>query len=110
MIRCAVIDPIVGPQFGKDDPAGGISLQFYSAEYNRKIMKIFDGFLFFDAGHLSIKYFHFGRISMAAGYGVRVKVMESLPELTFGMGYPLNPQNNSEVKKFFFQMGGRFLI
>lgn len=100
----------LGPQFGTDDddPAGGISLQFYSAEYNRKIMKNFDGFIFFDAGHLSDKYFHFGRLSMAAGYGVRVKLMESLPELTFGMGYPLNPQSNSQVKKFFFQMGGRF--
>ncbi len=91
-----------------DDPIGGISLQYYSAEYNRKIFKNFDAFIFFDAGQLSGKYLHFGRISMAAGYGIRVKLLDSLPELTFGMGYPLNPQNNSQVKKFFFQMGGRF--
>jgi outer membrane protein insertion porin family len=99
----------LGPSFGdKGDPEGGISLQFYSAEYNRKIIKNLDAFIFIDAGHLSNKYFHFGYLHTAAGYGIRVKLIESLPELTFGMGYPLNPINHSDVKKFFFQMGGRF--
>jgi outer membrane protein insertion porin family len=100
----------LGPQFGHkhDDPSGGISLQFYSLEYNHKIMKNFAAFIFLDGGHLSEKYLHFGRTSLAAGYGVRVKFIESLPEFTFGMGYPINPRSHSQVKRFFFQMGGRF--
>lgn len=98
----------LGPSFDDDDPAGGISLQFYSIEYNRKFFCNLEGFVFFDAGYLSNKYFFVGTPSMAAGYGVRVKVIESLPQFTFGMGYPLNPKNHSDVKKFFFQMGGSF--
>lgn len=98
----------LGPQFNTGDPAGGLSLQFYSAEYNRKVLNNLDAFLFFDAGQLSHKIFHFGRINMAAGYGIRFKLIESLPKITLGMGYPLNPRNHSDVKRFFFQMGGSF--
>lgn len=98
----------LGPQAGKDDPLGGTSMQFYSIEYDRKLMKKASLFFFFDAGALNDKIFSFGRINMAVGYGIRVKVLDSLPSLTFGMGYPLNPRKNSDVKKFFFQMGGQF--
>ena len=98
----------LGPQFGKDDPIGGSSLQFVSLEYDRKIMKRVNGFLFFDGGSLTGKVFHFGRFYMSVGYGLRVKLMENLPAITVGMGYPLNPRSRSDVKTFFFQWGGQF--
>lgn len=100
----------LGPMFdGKyDDPKGGISLQYYSIEYGHSLFKNLEGFIFFDAGFLSEECFHVGKPRMAAGYGVRVKVLEQLPEFTFGIGYPLNPKNHHEVKRFFFQMGGSF--
>ena len=98
----------LGPQAGKDDPLGGTSLQFYSIEYDRKLYKKGSLFFFFDAGALNDKIFSFGRINMSVGYGVRLKLIDSLPAVTLGMGYPLNPRKNSDVKKFFFQMGGQF--
>ena len=98
----------LGPQAGKDDPLGGTSLQFYSIEYDRKLYKRGSLFFFFDAGALNDKLFSFGRINMSVGYGVRLKLIDSLPAVTLGMGYPLNPRKNSDVKKFFFQMGGQF--
>jgi len=98
----------LGPQANKDEPLGGTSLQYYSIEYDRKLMKKASLFFFFDAGALNDKIFSFGRLNMAVGYGLRIKVIESLPTFVFGMGYPLNPRKNSDVKKFFFQMGGQF--
>ena len=98
----------LGPQFTKDDPKGGTSLQFLSLEYDRKLFKRADGFLFFDAGSLTDKIFNFGRLNMAVGYGLRLKVLDSIPPITVGMGYPLNPKKHSDVKKFFFQFGGHF--
>ncbi len=98
----------LGPQFGKDDPIGGSSLQFVSLEYDRIIMKRVNGLLFFDGGSLTGKVFHFGRFYMSAGVGIRVKLMDSLPAVTVGYAWPLNPRRNSDVKKFFFQWGGQF--
>lgn len=98
----------LGPQAGKDDPLGGTSLQFYSLEYDRKLYKNGSLFFFFDAGALNDKIFSFGRINMSVGYGVRLKLIDSLPAVTLGMGYPLNPRKRSDVKNFFFEMGGQF--
>ncbi len=98
----------LGPQFGKDDPIGGNSLQFVSLEYDRKLMKRANALLFFDGGSLTEKVFHFGRFYMAVGVGVRLKVMENLPAITLGYAWPLNPRSNSDVKRFFFQWGGSF--
>lgn len=98
----------LGPRFIEGDPRGGYSMQIYSAEYIRRVMKRLDAFVFIDAGHLSFKQGNFGRISISAGYGVKFKIFENAPPLTLGMGYPLNPRSRGEVKKFFFNIGGRF--
>lgn len=99
----------LGPQYeGTHIPRGGLSMQLFSVEFNRRIMENIHVFTFFDAGHLSRGTWEFGRLSAAVGYGVRFKLIESIPEITLGMGYPLNPQNRSEVKKFFISIGGCF--
>lgn len=98
----------LGPQFNDGDPKGGLSLQYYSIEYHRKINRWSNAFLFFDAGQLSEDVFHFGRLNTSIGYGVELKLIPSMPAITLGMGYPLNARHRSQVRKFFFQMGGRF--
>jgi len=99
----------LGPLYeGTHIPRGGLSMQLVSVEFNRRIMEDVEAFIFFDAGHLSKKKWNFGRMSAAVGYGVRLKIIPSIPEITLGMGYPLNPENRSEVKKFFLSVGGQF--
>jgi len=99
----------VGPKFGeKDEPRGGISMQLFSAEISRCLFSRAEGFVFFDAGHLSMKKWNFGKLYTSVGYGTRLSVFPGGPPLTIGMGYPLNPKDSTDVKKFFLMVGGRF--
>lgn len=102
----------LGPRFIEGDPRGGMSMQIYSLEINRRLMKNLDGFIFCDAGHLSFATYDFGwensRISTSVGLGIRFKILESMPPLTMGYGLPLNPKSRGEVKSFFITVGGRF--
>lgn len=100
----------LGPHYKHFDdvPRGGLSLQFYSIEMSRRIIEDFEAFAFFDAGHLSERTWEFGRMSVSIGYGLRFKLIDSIPPVTLGMGYPLNAHNRSDVKKFFFSFGGNF--
>jgi outer membrane protein insertion porin family len=99
----------LGPQYpGTHIPRGGLSLQLYSVEISRRLFCNFDTFIFFDAGQLSRDTWEFGHLSASLGYGARFKLIPSLPEVSMGMGYPLNPRNRSEVKKFFISFGGSF--
>jgi outer membrane protein insertion porin family len=99
----------IGPKFpGTTDPAGGVSLTLFSAEYNRKIFEKLDAFLFFDAGELSSSRLYFGSLNYSAGYGIRLKVFEGAPPVCLGMGYPLNAESRGDIKRFFWTLGGRF--
>lgn len=100
----------LGPHYPHFDdvPRGGLSLQFYSIEMSRRIIEDFEAFAFIDAGHLSAGTWEFGRMSVSIGYGLRFKLIDSIPPITLGMGYPLNAHNHSDVKKFFFSFGGNF--
>lgn len=99
----------VGPLYHDSHiPRGGLSLQFYSVELTRRIMCNVEVFAFMDAGHLSRNTWEFGRMSVAVGYGTRFKVIPSIPEITLGVGYPLNARNRGEVKRFFISLGGNF--
>jgi outer membrane protein insertion porin family len=99
----------IGPQYeGTHIPRGGLSMQLYSVDMTRRITQDIEAFCFFDAGHLSENTWEFGRLSCSVGYGVKFKLIASIPPITLGMGYPLNPKNRSEVKKFFISVGGNF--
>lgn len=99
----------LGPQYHDTHiPRGGLSMQLYSVELTRRIIENCEAFTFLDAGHLSRDTWEFGRLSVAAGLGFRFKLIESIPQITAGMGYPLNPLNRSEVKRFFISVGGNF--
>ncbi len=89
-------------------PRGGLSMQFYSVEMVRRIMQDLEVYAFLDAGHLSKDTWEFGRMSVSIGYGCRFKLIDSIPPVSLGMGYPLNAHSHSDVKKFFFSFGGNF--
>ena len=99
----------LGPTFGHGDPKGGLSMQYISLEYDRRLMKRLDGFLFCDIGHLSGNNFDFfGRYYTSVGFGFKLKILDGAPPLNFGFGFPLNPKRRGEVKKFFLTVGGKF--
>jgi len=100
----------LGPKFcdKDDDPKGGISQQIFSVELSKTIIDCADVFAFFDSGSLSMRKWKFGRYYHSVGYGARLRLFQGTPPLTFGMGYPLNAKDKSEVKRFFITIGGKF--
>lgn len=99
----------IGPKFpDTTDPKGGMSLQLLSAEYNHKLLSRLDGFLFFDAGALSFRTWHVDTLRSSAGVGIRFQLLESGPPVTMGVGFPVNPRSRSDVRQFFWSLGGRF--
>jgi outer membrane protein insertion porin family len=99
----------LGPFYRKSkNPRGGISEQFYSIELARRLHDRVEAFTYFDAGYLSSDRLKFDMPYCAIGVGAKIKIIESIPSLTLGYGIPLNPQNNSQVKRFFISIGGKF--
>jgi len=98
----------LGPQFNNGDPRGGLSMQLLSAEYCRTINKKMSAFVFCDSGHLSFDVWNFGTMWTSIGFGVNLKILENAPPVTLGLGFPLNPDRRGDVKRFFFNLGGRF--
>ena len=83
-------------------------MTYLSIEYARPLWKKLEGFVFCDAGSLSLDNFGFDRLYTSAGVGCRFKIFESGPPLTIALGYPFNPKSHGQVKWFFMQVGGRF--
>lgn len=99
----------IGPLYPhSDDPRGGISMQFYSAEVAHKLHEKLEAFAFADAGFLSGHRFTIGEPITSVGLGARFKIIESIPSLTLGVGFPINYQKKTQVKNFFFSIGGKF--
>lgn len=98
----------LGPQYGPNDPRGGMSLQLLSAEYYRTFNKRFDAFVFCDSGHLSFDVWEFGTMWTSVGFGVNLRLIDGTPPIVLGLGFPLNPPKKSVVKNFFFSLGGTF--
>lgn len=98
----------LGPQFNEGDPRGGMSLQLLSAEYTKFLHKKVSAFVFCDSGHLSFDVWNFGTMWTSVGFGLNLRLFESVPPVVVGIGFPLNPDHRSDVKRFFFNIGGRF--
>jgi outer membrane protein insertion porin family len=106
---------IIGPKFGNNEPAGGVSSYLLSEEYQHHLldMPCTDAFLFVDAGYVSPREFRLGKPAASVGFGLRIEVMRNMP-MTFGMGFPIHPTEriNGEpvdnTQRFFFSMGGCF--
>ncbi|MGZ3633824.1 MAG: outer membrane protein assembly factor BamA [Parachlamydiaceae bacterium] len=104
------IGPVYKTKNGKksDDPRGGISEQYYSIEITRRLHSKVEAFAFCDGGYLSTRQLKMGYPYWSMGIGARLKLIESIPSLTFGYGIPLNAKNNSQEKRFFISVGGQF--
>jgi outer membrane protein insertion porin family len=98
----------VGPSYEAGDPEGGISLQLASIEYSRALNKTVELFAFIDSGHLSDHVWNFGYMHTSIGCGVRLGLLPGSPPFVFGYGFPINPRNRHEVRRFFFELGGQF--
>ena len=97
----------LGPRFSNGDPKGGISSSLLSIEYNQAIIKGLDLFVFADAGSVTLKPFSIRKYNMSYGIGTRLDVMNRFP-MTFGLGFPVNPDSHKQIRRFFFMMGSQF--
>ena len=97
----------LGRHFRHGDPTGGISSNLASIEYLQEIFSFLDAFLFADAGNVSSKRFRVGHFNYSYGFGARIELINRVP-VTVGMGFPINPDNHNQVRRFFFSMGGQF--
>lgn len=97
----------LGPHFKGGDPMGGISSAVLSIEYLQEILPIADAFVFADAGSIALKRFNLPLPRITAGFGLRLELMNRVP-IILGMGFPINRDDHSELRKFFFSMGGQF--
>lgn len=102
----------LGPQFkGTTDPRGGLSLILLSVEYTKPIlMPVAEGFVFADAGYLTDLTWHVNTddLKCSVGFGVKLNLMGAAPPVVLGYGFPLNPDNRSQIKRFFISMGAKF--
>lgn len=98
----------LGPQYNTGDPRGGMSMQLLSAQYTRTFGKKVNGFIFCDSGHLSFDVWNFGTMWTSVGFGVNLQVFDGAPPVVLGLGFPINPDRRSDVKRFFFNLGGSF--
>lgn len=97
----------LGPEFRNHDPKGGISYTLLSVEYLHEVFSFMDAFMFIDAGNVSMHRFRIPTLRMSYGFGLRLDLMNRIP-LVIGWGFPVNPRNHSQVRRFFLSMGGQF--
>ncbi len=97
----------LGPHFDNGDPKGGISSALVSIEYLHEVFRFLDLFIFADGGAVSQKRLDPGTLRLSYGFGARIELINRVPVI-LGMGFPVNPDGRSEVRKFFFSMGGQF--
>jgi outer membrane protein insertion porin family len=89
------------------DPKGGISATVLSIEYLQEIFRFADAFAFVDAGSISMHRFDFSTFRLSTGVGLRLELLNRVP-IILGVGFPINIAHGSEVRRFFFSMGGQF--
>jgi len=104
----------IGPKFDRNKdgeesnaPKGGISSMLLSVEYLQSVLKMLDLFVFFDGGTVSEKRFDIPDFRMSYGLGARIELGNRMP-FVVGMGFPINPADKDDVKRFFFSMGAQF--
>ncbi len=97
----------LGPHFSSGDPKGGISATVLSIEYLHELFSFMDGFVFADAGSISMDRFTWDTFRLSTGFGARLELINRVP-IILGLGFPINRQEGADVRRFFFSMGGQF--
>ncbi len=106
---------VIGPLYGNLEPRGGVSSILVTEEYQHNLLKApcLDGFVFLDAGMITMSEFTLTNYAAAVGLGIRVEAMKNVP-MMLGVGWPIHPgvRANGEkidnAQRFFFSMGGTF--
>ncbi len=100
---------MVGPKFHDRErtPRGGMTSLLFSGEYEHPLWKRLNGFVFTDIGNVWWQEFRLGRLQATAGVGLRFYISDTTP-LTFGLGFPIHPENKRDVRHFFFSIGVGF--
>jgi outer membrane protein insertion porin family len=106
---------VIGPLFGNLEPRGGVSSMLITEEYQHNLLKApcVDGFVFVDAGMVTLKQFTIAKYVASVGFGARFEAMRNMPVM-IGVGWPIHPivkVNNERInnaQRFFFSMGGNF--
>ena len=99
----------IGPKYANGtDARGGISQTLLSMEYMYHMFSKADIFTFVDIGDVSADHFNIDTPRASWGYGVRLSVLPQGPPVTIGMGYPINSASESDEKRFFLSLGGKF--
>ncbi len=106
---------VIGPQLGNEQPIGGVSSMLLSEEYQHNLLAspCLDGFVFVDAGYISLSEFTLGQFAASTGFGIRLNLMRNMPVMA-GFGWPIHPtttingQKVDNAQRFFFALGGTF--
>jgi len=97
----------IGPRYKTGAPFGGLSSILLSEEIQWRWTGWLAPFVFVDGGMVSLKRWDVDAFRVSAGFGTRIDLLPSMP-LTVGMGWPINPQHDSDIQRFFFSVGARF--
>ncbi|SCA62673.1 Uncharacterized protein SCG7109_AC_00160 [Chlamydiales bacterium SCGC AG-110-M15] len=97
----------LGPKYPNGDPRGGITSLNASMEYLHKLTDRLDGFVFCDAGNVSLNLVRASNLKISYGFGLRFEIFPKMP-IILGMGYPVNADSRNEIKRFFLSLGGTF--
>ena len=99
----------VGPLDENNEPIGGDSYTFISAEYAVKVIDPLRLALFYDGGYVNAKDFDFSPDNYNDNWGVGARVMVMGAPLRLDLGFPISTEaNNDDGPQFYFSFGTRF--
>jgi outer membrane protein insertion porin family len=97
-----------GKSVPTDTPKGGLSMAYFSVEYNQEIIRMIDIFGFCDIGSLSPVAMTVHKFRASAGVGLRIDIGNRTP-IMVGWGYVFNEKDREHKSQpVFFSMGGAF--
>jgi outer membrane protein insertion porin family len=100
----------IGPRFNPNagrNPSGGLSSALFSEEVQWRMTKFLAPFVFVDAGMVARDPWQVETFRVSTGFGVCIDLLPNMP-VTLGMGWPINPKNDSQIQRFFFAIGAKF--
>lgn len=99
----------VGPLDENNEPIGGDSYTFISAEYAVKVIDPLRLALFYDGGYVNASDFDFAPDNYNDNWGFGARVMVMGAPLRLDLGFPISTDtNNDDGAQFYFSFGTRF--
>ncbi|HPO00239.1 MAG TPA: BamA/TamA family outer membrane protein, partial [Opitutaceae bacterium] len=99
----------VGPKDAYNEPLGGRTYGFFSAEYSLDIVSPIRFAVFYDAGFLNVDAYDFDPSSYNDNFGVGIRLFVMGTPLSLDYGIPLRCDKvNDKGGQFNFSFGTRF--